>query len=327
MHAAGVCDHLGQLARCMSFAAIMAFAFVIDAVLGWPAWLFARISHPVVWIGRVISALEAALNKGGWFRQRSGGGITVLVTVGLAILPAIALQWVLPSGWISIVVCGIAAWPLLAVRSMYDHVLAVQRPLVRGDLPAARHAVSMIVGRDPSTLDDEGVARAALESLAENTSDGIVAPLFWGVVAGLPGICAYKAINTLDSMIGHRNARYEEFGKIAARLDDLVNLIPSRLTGTLFVIVSGNSKAALNTAIQDARQHRSPNAGWPEGAMAGGLNVRLSGPRSYGGGVLREPWVNADGKDPDVSKLAAGLTLYRRTMLICIIVLVAAAVI
>lgn len=310
----------------MSFAAIMALAFVIDTALGWPAWLFARISHPVVWIGRVISGLEAALNTGEWLRQRCGGGITVMVTVGLATLPAIALQWMLPPGWIIVVVCGIIAWPLLAVRSMYDHVLAVQRPLARGDLPAARYAVSMIVGRDPSTLDEAGVARAALESLAENTSDGIVAPVFWGVVAGLPGICAYKAINTLDSMIGHRNARYEEFGKIAARLDDLVNLIPSRLTGALFVVASKSPMTALHVIIQDARKHRSPNAGWPEAAMAGSLNIRLSGPRSYGAEVSQEPWVNAIGDDPDASTIIAGLTLYRRLMLTCLITLFLLAV-
>lgn len=301
----------------MSFAAIMALAFAIDASIGWPARVFACISHPVVWIGRVITALERMLNRGGWLQRRSGGGLTVLIVVALAGLPALALQWALPNGWVSILICGIAAWPLLAVRSMYDHVQAVQVPLAQGDLDIARHAVSMIVGRDPAALDSAGIARAAIESLAENTSDGIVAPLFWGVVAGLPGICAYKAINTLDSMIGHRNPRYEEFGKIAARLDDLVNLIPARLTGAVFALVSGRPKISLAAMLRDARQHRSPNAGWPEAAMAGGLNIRLSGPRMYGAQVSDEPWVNANGADPDASTLAAGLSLYRCTMLAC----------
>lgn len=310
----------------MSFAAIMALAFVLDAALGWPAWLFARLSHPVVWIGRIISGLEGALNKGGWLRRRSAGGLTVLVTVALAALPALALQWVLPGGWITLLVCAIAAWPLLAVRSMHDHVQAVQRPLAQGDLDTARHAVSMIVGRDPAALDQAGVARAAIESLAENTSDGIVAPLFWGVVAGLPGICAYKAINTLDSMIGHRNPRYEEFGKIAARLDDLVNLIPARLTGALFALVSGRPKVAFLAMLRDAGQHRSPNAGWPEAAMAGGLNIRLSGPRAYGARMSNEPWVNAGAPDPDAPKLADALSLYRRTMLFCGLGLIGLAV-
>ena len=311
----------------MSFAAIMTLAFAIDAAVGWPAWLFARISHPVVWIGRVISRLEGALNRGGWLRRCSAGGLTVLITVALAVLPALVLLWVLPGGWITSVVCGIAAWPLLAVRSMHDHVQAVQEPLACDDLEGARHAVSMIVGRDPAALDRPGVARAALESLAENTSDGIVAPLFWGVVAGLPGICAYKAINTLDSMIGHRNPRYEEFGKIAARLDDLVNLIPARLTGVLFALVSGRPGPAFHAMLHDARQHRSPNAGWPEAAMAGGLGIRLSGPRSYGAERTEEPWVNAKGADSDASTLAAGLLLYRRTMVLCGLVLICLALI
>ena len=311
----------------MTFAAIMALAFAIDAALGWPDRMFARIRHPVVWIGRVISWLEQALNHGGWLRRRSAGGITVLATVALAALPALALQWLLPGGWITILLCGIIAWPLLAVRSMHDHVAAVQRPLAQGDLDAARHAVAMIVGRDPSALDQAGVARAALESLAENTSDGIVAPLFWGVVAGLPGICAYKAINTLDSMIGHRNPRYEEFGKIAARLDDLVNLIPARLTGGLFALASGRPGSALRLMLRDARHHRSPNAGWPEAAMAGALNIRLSGPRVYGAKVSPEPWVNAGAPDPDAKVLAAGLALYRRTMLACAMFLIGLALV
>ncbi|MFZ1467808.1 MAG: adenosylcobinamide-phosphate synthase CbiB, partial [Paracoccaceae bacterium] len=305
----------------MTFAAIMALAFAIDAGLGWPDRLFRRIRHPVVWIGRAIAGCERALNHGGWLRRRCAGGLTVLVTVALAAVPALALQMLLPDGWITIAICGIIAWPLLAVRSMHDHVQAVQRPLAQGDLDAARHAVSMIVGRDPSALDQAGVARAALESLAENTSDGIVAPLFWGVVAGLPGICAYKAINTLDSMIGHRNPRYEEFGKSAARLDDLANLIPARLTGGLFALVSTRPKLALRLMLRDARHHRSPNAGWPEAAMAGALNIRLSGPRIYGARISQEPWVNAGAPDPDATALAAGLALYRRTMQACAVLL------
>ncbi|MFM7404892.1 MAG: cobalamin biosynthesis protein, partial [Erythrobacter sp.] len=173
-------------------------------------------------------------------------------------------------------------------------------------------------------LDDAGVARAALESLAENASDGIVAPLFWGAVLGLPGIAAYKAINTLDSMIGHRTARYEDFGKASARLDDLVNLIPARLTGVALALVSGR-RAALSVMWRDAGRHRSPNAGWPEAAMAGALGVRLSGPRVYGDQVANEPWLNASAPDPGPADLAKGLGLYRRAMVLCGAALVAAA--
>ncbi len=199
---------------------------------------------------------------------------------------------------------------------MHEHVEAVAVPLDAGDLPGARRAVSMIVGRDPSQLDGTGVARAALESLAENSSDGIVAPLFWGVLLGLPGIAAYKAINTLDSMIGHRTPRHEAFGWASARTDDWVNLIPARLTGVLFAFASGRPRRALAVMRRDARAHRSPNAGWPEAAMAGALGVRLSGPRIYGDRVSAEPWLNAGAPDPGPADLRQGLALYRRGMVL-----------
>jgi adenosylcobinamide-phosphate synthase len=200
----------------------------------------------------------------------------------------------------------------VAARSLNDHVADVALPLARGDLPAARDAVSQIVGRDPARLDEPGVARAALESLAENASDGVVAPLFWGLLLGLPGIAAYKALNTLDSMIGHRTARHEAFGWASARLDDAANLVPARLTALLLALVSARRGGAFATMRSDARRHRSPNAGWPEAAMAGALDVRLSGPRTYADRVAEEPWVNADAPDPGPEDLQRGLALYRR---------------
>ncbi len=298
----------------MSFAAAMLIAMGIDAAIGWPAWLFLRIGHPVTWAGALIGALEARLNRGRG--RRAKGVLTALVVIGLAGGVPALLVALLPGGWIGTLVAGVLAWPLVAVRSMFQHVAAVAEPLQAGDLDASRHAVSMIVGRDPSRLDEAGIARAAIESLAENSSDGIVAPLFWGLVAGLPGIAAYKAINTLDSMIGHRTARYEEFGWASARIDDLVNLIPARLTGFLFALCSARPGAAFAAMRADARRHRSPNAGWPEAAMAGALGVRLSGPRVYGDRVAPEPWVNAGAPDPTAGDLARGLGLYRRAMLV-----------
>ena len=173
----------------------------------------------------------------------------------------------------------------------------------------------MIVGRDVTQADPAALSRASLESLAENTSDGVIAPLFWLAVAGLPGIAAYKAINTLDSMIGHRNARYEAFGKVAARLDDLANLIPARLTAILFALAAGSrARIAWHCAWRDASQHRSPNAGWPEAAMAGGLGVRLSGPRQYGDRVANEPWLNAGVPDPGPKDIQRGLAIYHRML-------------
>lgn len=299
----------------MSFAAIMLGGLLIDAALGWPDACFARIGHPVTWLGRLISACERGLNKGARGQRLIAGAVTVAIVVMAATLPALAVQTLLPEGWAGALLAAVMAWPLIAARSMFTHVAAVARPLARGDLEGARTAVSMIVGRDPQHLQEAGVARAAIESLAENTSDGIIAPLFWGAVAGMPGIAAYKAINTMDSMIGHRNTRYEAFGKLAARLDDLVNLLPARLSGLLFALASGAGFGrAVRIMLRDARAHRSPNAGWPEGAMAGALNIRLSGPRIYDTGISPEPWLNEGAPDPDAQTLSAALRLYLRAM-------------
>jgi len=293
---------------------MMLIACLLDIALGWPNWIYARIGHPVTWIGALIGALEARLNAGSNTGRFWTGTVTTVFVVFLVGGLASILQEILPEGPVGLILGGVLVWPLVALRSMHDHVFAVQNPLSEGDLTGAQHAVSMIVGRDPSKLDEAGVARSALESLAENTSDGIVAPVFWGAVAGLPGIAAYKAINTLDSMIGHRNDRFEQFGKVAARLDDLVNLIPARMTGLLFAAVSTAPLRATRVMLSDASRHRSPNAGWPEGAMAGTLNVRLSGPRVYGDRVADEPWLNASAPDPEARDLKRGLALYRRAM-------------
>ena len=301
----------------MSFALIMFMAMLLDALIGWPDAVYRRLSHPVVWIGALISGLERRLNTGRARARLMKGGLTVALVTGATLLPTLGLAYLLGGGWIGMVLLGVLAWPLIAVRSMYTHVAAVRDPLLAGDLPGARHALSMIVGRDPSTLDSAGISRAALESLAENTSDGIVAPLFWGVVAGLPGIAVYKAINTMDSMIGHRSDRYENFGKCAARLDDLVNLIPARLTALVFAVVSGRLRASLTPVLRDARHHRSPNAGWPEAALAGALNLRLSGPRIYEGRVAHEPYVNDGAPDPKADAIGRGLALYVRAMFLC----------
>lgn len=301
----------------MIAAGAMALAMAVDGVLGWPAGLYARIGHPVTWIGRAISTCDKHLNRDNDSPRirRLAGVVTLIAVTALAALPAYGLTLILPPGLPGLILTGLLAWPLLATRSLFDHVQAVALPLGAGDLPAARHAVSMIVGRDPAQLDPVAVARAALESLAENTSDGIVAPLVWGVVLGLPGIAAYKAINTLDSMIGHRTPRFADFGWASARFDDLINLAPARLTGVLFAAVSGEWRRSLACMRADAARHRSPNAGWPEAAMAGALGIRLSGPRIYADGVAQEPWINGGAPDPTPADLTRGLALYRRSML------------
>lgn len=302
----------------MNGAALMLLALIIDAGLGWPDAFFVRMGHPVTWIGALISTLDKALNREGAtdMVRRSAGVVVAAFVIALTTATTWLVSLCLPSGWGGVLVGGILAWPLIAARSMHDHVVAVAGPLATGDIDKARQAVAMIVGRDPSLLDMAGISRAAMESLAENTSDGIVAPVFWGVLFGLPGIAAFKAINTLDSMIGHRTPRHNAFGWAAARIDDVANLVPARLTGLLFAAVSAQPRVAFNTMMKYARHHRSPNAGWPESSMAGALGVRLSGPRIYAGRLSEEPWVNGTAPDPGPDDLKRALALYRRAMLV-----------
>ena len=301
----------------MGFAGAMAVAMVLEGLLGWPSSLIARIGHPVTWLGRLIDALDARWNreKAAPSIRRVAGVAAALVVIGLAA----GLGWILQSlisPWDRVVLPGILAMPFIASRSLYEHVVAVARPLEAGDIASARSAVAMIVGRDPARLDETGIARAALESLAENASDGIVAPVFWGALFGLPGIIGYKAVNTLDSMIGHRTPRHEAFGWAAARIDDVANLIPARLTALLFALLAARPSVAMSCMMRDARDHRSTNAGWPEAAMAGALGVRLSGPRIYDGSMAEEPWLNGQARDPRAADIDQGLKLYRRAMML-----------
>jgi adenosylcobinamide-phosphate synthase len=302
----------------LSFAGAMAMAMAVDAVLGWPDVLFARIGHPVTWLGRLIAALDERWNResGSALSRRAAGVAAAMTIIALAAGVGWVVQSAVCADWARIVVIGLIAWPFLALRSLHDHVAAVARTLKEGDLDVARSAVAKIVGRDPALLDVAGVARAAIESLAENTSDGVVAPLFWGALFGLPGIIGYKAVNTLDSMIGHRTARYERFGWAAARIDDIANVIPARITGLLFALLASQPFEAMSGMMRDARRHRSINAGWPEAAMASALGVRLSGPRVYHGRIADEPWLNGAARDPDATDIALGLKLYVRAMIV-----------
>jgi adenosylcobinamide-phosphate synthase len=299
----------------LGFAGAMAVAMALDALVGWPDALFARIGHPVTWLGALIDALDARWNRehDSELMRRAAGVAAALIVIAAAS----GLGWLLQHltlGWNHVFIIGVLAWPLVALRSLYEHVAAVARPLASGDIEAARGAVSMIVGRDPSKLDGAGIARAAIESLAENASDGVVAPVFWGVLFGLPGIAGYKAINTLDSMIGHRSARHEYFGWAAARIDDVANFIPARLTGLVFALASAAPKASFACMARDGSKHRSINAGWPEAAMAGSLAVRLCGPRFYEGERAEEPWINESARDPAAHDVAQALNVYIRAM-------------
>ena len=298
-------------------AAAMLIAFALDAAIGWPSGLYERIGHPVTWLGRLIGFGDHGLNleKSSNLERRSVGACFALFIILLVVSVTLNITRLLPKDFTGVVLTGVLAWPLVATRSLHDHVAAVAKPLVAGDLAGARRAVSMIVGRNPDLLDNAGIARAAAESLAENTADGVVAPLFWGVVFGLPGIAAYKAINTMDSMIGHRSPRHEAFGWAAARIDDLANLIPARVTGFLFALVALHPATAVQIMLRDAHAHRSPNAGWPEAAFAGALGIRLSGPRVYDGRIANEPWLNGTAPDPQAEDLVRGLRLYHKAMI------------
>lgn len=297
---------------------LLVIALGIEAVAGWPAPLHGLIRHPVSWIGALISLLERNLNSAlqSDARRRLLGllalAIVLLVTGGIA-WAASAILRSIPYGWL---VEALLCASLLASRSLYDHVAAVLRGIELDGLPGGRRAVAMIVGRDPESLDEHGVSRAALESLAENFSDGVVAPGFWLLVGGLPGIALYKAINTADSMIGHKSPRYLAFGWGAARLDDLVNLPASRLSALLLMLAAlfqpgASAGAAFKAVERDAGKHKSPNAGWPEAAMAGALGLKLAGPRRYGSeGWVEDHWMGDGRAEAGATDIRRGLRLY-----------------
>ena len=316
-------------------------AAAVEGVAGYPRRLHAVVPHPVAWIGWQLRALERWLNRGGDLARRIAGVATLLIAAGSAAGAGLLLDHLL-TGW-AVILAALVGSLGLAARSLYDHVAAVSRALgepppsrlrrstspsgggssfssdapplgelsaqpTEGDLPAARAAVAMIVGRDTGCLDEEGVAAAALESLAESFNDGVVAPLFWFLVGGLAGLFAYKAVNTADSIIGHREEPYRCFGWAAARTDDLMNLIPARIAGALIALAAGRGWTLM---LRDAAKHASPNSGWPEAAMAGALGVQLGGLASYDG-VAHERPTFGDGPRPSPLDLHRGLGLYLR---------------
>ena len=301
----------------------LALALAAEALVSYPAALTRAIGHPVTWMGALIAALDARLNKDTeTFAARRRAGFLALAALLIIVGAAAALiNLAAPRGLAGLCALALVGSSLLAQRSLYDHVRAVAEGLERGGVEGGRAAVGQIVGRDTRTLDEAGVARAAIESLAENFSDGVVAPALWFALAGLPGAALYKAANTADSMIGHRSARHEAFGYAAARFDDLVNLPASRLAALWLILAAaalpGASPArALKAVRRDAAKHRSPNAGWPEAAMAGALGLSIAGPRAYGG-VMTDDAPMGDGRrDLTAADIRAALAIYRAACLI-----------
>ena len=299
---------------------LLLLALVAEAAFGYPQRFYAAIGHPVTWIGKLIGALDRMLNReGASFANRKAMGVlaVLLLLVITVALAATVQHLLLAAGPLGLIPLALICSTLIAQRSLHEHVGRVAEGLEREGLEGGRQAVSMIVGRNPKTLDEAGVARAAIESLAENFSDGIVAPAFWLGLSGLPGIAAYKAINTADSMIGHRTPRHLAFGWAAARLDDLVNLPASRLTALLLIAAAAldreaDAGGALCAVRRDAGKHRSPNAGWPEAAMAGALGLKLAGPRIYGETRIEDHWMGDGRAEADAADIRRALRLYRR---------------
>lgn len=291
-------------------------ALAIEAAAGWPDALYRRVGHPVGAFAAIITRCESRWNRpdASFAARRAAGVATTLSLILLAGGTAFALTHLAKAfagGW-SWIACGLLAAPGLAQRSLYDHVRAVGQALGTGDLDRARDAVAMIVGRDVAVLDEAGVARAAIESLGESFCDGVAAPLFWLLVGGLPGLWIYKAINTADSMIGHKEARWRAFGWAAARTDDLLNLAPARLGGILLCLAAPGGWRVMG---RDARKHASPNAGWTEAAMAGALGLQLAGPVRYDGVMHDKPWIGTGRRQATGRDIDRALAIYLRACL------------
>jgi len=313
--------------------ALALIAMLIELCFGYPERVVNAIGHPVTWIGRLIGALDRLLNREtvGASVRRAAGIVAVLVLIVVVGTVGVVVERELLRLPFGLLALGLVASTLIAQRSLHRHVADVAVALEKRGIEAGRTAVSRIVGRDTEALDAPGVARAAIESLAENFSDAVVAPILWLAIAGLPGAALYKAINTADSMIGHRTRRYEAFGWAAARLDDLVNLPASRLSALLLIAAAGLSKdasanGAWRAVRRDAARHRSLNAGYPEAAMAGAIGLSLAGPRVYGGVRLYDAAMGDGRRDAESADIVRALALYRRADAILLALLAVATV-
>jgi adenosylcobinamide-phosphate synthase len=313
--------------------ALTLVAMLIELCFGYPDRLHGAIGHPVTWIGRLITLLDRRLNREGAeaAARRAAGIFALLIVLAIVGVVSFAIQYALLRLPFGIFAVGILASTLIAQSSLHRHVADVAEALDKGGIVAGRVAVAHIVGRDTASLDTAGIARAAIESLAENFSDAVVAPVFWMIIGGLPGAALYKAINTADSMIGHRTPRYAAFGFAAARLDDLVNLPASRLSALLLVAAAAlrqdaSAGAAWRAVRRDAARHRSPNAGYAEAAMAGALGLALAGPRSYGGVQVADALMGDGRRDADASDIRRALALYRTADAILIVLLAVATI-
>lgn len=296
---------------------ILLIALVVDAVIGDPHGLYRIIPHPVMLVGKAIDAFDKAWNqpsRSDAERKRLGVWMLVILVVGSYALgwAVVLLTLAIPYGWLLDV---LMVYLLIAQKSLYQHVNAIANGLKTDGLAGGRKAVSMIVSRDPSRLDEGGISRAGIESCAENYSDGIVSPLFWFVLLGLPGLFVFKTVSTLDSMVGYLNEKYTDFGWASAKFDDVLNYLPARLSGWFLVIAASvvpgaDARRAKRIMLRDCRIHHSPNAGWPETAMAGAIGVRLLGPRQYDGYAVDDPWIGEGPYDINADHIKRALRVY-----------------
>src|SRR5271165_2759943 len=309
-------------------------ALGIEAAIGYPAPLYRAIGHPVTWMGAWLAQLDAGLNRKdlSFAVRRVLGALALFLHLApVALAAGLATRLLEPIGALGFAILALLAASLPAQRSLDAHVRAVADAL-ESSLDEGRRAVALIVGRNPQALDEAGVARAAIESLAENFSDGVVAPILWTALGGLTGGALYKAVNTADSMIGHKSDRYVAFGWAAARLDDLVNLPASRLAALWLVLAAAltpgaSAREAVRAVRRDASSHRSPNAGWPEAAMAGALGLRLAGPRIYGETLVEDAFMGEGRREAAAADIRRALRLYRLACVIEALVLAVAAII
>ena len=296
---------------------VLILAIIVDAVAGDPRWLYTRIPHPIVVIGRQIELLDRFFNRTHYSpdTRKLLGVISILIIVSSAWLVGWLIAWSCNQVSFGVLLQALIVSIFLAQNSLYQHVASVAKACKADDLIDARSQISHIVGRDPNSLDQRAIGRAAIESLSENFSDGVVAPIFWYVVGGLPALIAYKALNTSDSMIGYLIDKYADFGWCAARFDDAANFIPARLSAFIitiaaFIIPSATGNRAFTTAIRDAKKHRSKNAGWPEAAMAGALGIKIAGPRNYDGILVEDAWMGDGIANVDASHIFMALRIY-----------------
>lgn len=309
-------------------------AMLIELGAGYPRWLTRAIGHPVIWIGALIGALDGAMNRDAQpaGRRRLAGMFALAIVLGSVGLIAWTVQHEALRVPFGIILTAILASTLLAQRSLHRHVADVARALEKQGPEAGQRAVAHIVGRDTAALDEAGVARAAIESLAENFSDGVVAPIMWLAIGGLPGAALYKAINTADSMIGRRTPRHAAFGWAAARLDDLVNLPASRLSALFLVVAAAlhpgaSAPQAWRALRRDAPHHRSPNAGYPEAAMAGALGRSLAGPRAYGGVEVKDALMGDGRRTANAADIRRALSLYCAADAVLLVLVAALAIV